>query len=41
MAKFLVFEKQADPNLRWKKFPYTLIAQSMPYQYEPDESLIR
>ena len=41
MAKFLVLEKGANPNLRWKKFPYTLMAQAMPYQYEPDEGLIR
>jgi hypothetical protein len=41
MAKFLVDEKGANPNLRWKSFPYTLIAQAMPYQYEPDEDIIR
>jgi hypothetical protein len=41
LAKFLVFEKGVDPNLSWKKFPYTLIAQAMPFQYEPDEKLIR
>ena len=41
MAKFLVFEKGANPNLISKKFPYTLIAQAMPYQYEPDAGLIR
>jgi hypothetical protein len=41
MAKFLVKEKGANPNLRWKSFPYTLLAQAMPFQYEPDQHLIR